>query len=90
MPRSSKQEVDRFELAEEMYGDLDRQDFRRQYEGRWDFNESPDADGHERRPRCDNCGKPKSSADIGCTKCDPRARRAGMPGPVLTPSNQSD
>ena len=50
MPDSKNREVDRFELAEEMYGDFDRQDFRRQYEGRWDFNESPGADGHERRP----------------------------------------
>ena len=34
-------------------------------------------------PRCDNCGTPlHENADIGCAKCDPRARRAGMAGPV--------
>ena len=27
------------------------------------------------RPRCDNCGTPLfETADVGCAKCDPRAR----------------
>ena len=45
----------------------------------------------DNRPRCDNCGKAKTNSDdIGCTKCDPRARRAGMPGPVPIPPNKSE
>lgn len=37
-------------------------------------------------PRCDNCGKAHhNNDDIGCHKCDPRARR----GPVPTPPNQN-
>ena len=42
------------------------------------------------RPRCDNCGKAHhNNDDIGCHKCDPRARRGGRPGPVPTPPNQN-
>lgn len=41
-------------------------------------------------PRCDNCGKAHhNNDDIGCRKCDPRARRGGRPGPVPTPPNQN-
>jgi len=41
-------------------------------------------------PRCDNCGKAHhNNDDIGCHKCDPRARRGGRPGPVPTPPNQN-
>jgi hypothetical protein len=43
------------------------------------------------QPRCSNCGKAHHNGDdIGCTKCDPRARRAGMAGPVPTPPTDSD
>lgn len=36
---------------------------------------------------CDNCGKPLTeNQDIGCTQCDPRARRSGMVPPAPTPS----
>jgi hypothetical protein len=42
-------------------------------------------------PRCPNCGKrATNNADIGCTKCDPRARRAGRAGPVPTPTTDTD
>lgn len=37
-------------------------------------------------PRCDNCGKRRDNNDgLGCHNCDPRARRAGRPGPVPVP-----
>jgi len=43
------------------------------------------------REKCDNCGKRKhNNDDVGCTKCDPRARRDGRPGPVPVSSNQNE
>jgi len=90
MPRFSKQGVGRFELAEKIYGDFDRQDFRRQYEPRWDLDDADGQDGTT-EPMCDNCATGlHKNADLGCTKCDPRARRAGMPGPVPISQNQTD
>jgi len=45
----------------------------------------------DHRPRCSNCGKAKANHDdIGCTKCDPRAGRAGMPGHVPISPNKDE
>lgn len=49
----------------------------------------PDRGDTEDVPRCSNCGKRKTSPDAGCYKCDPRARRAGAPGPVPTPPTEA-
>lgn len=49
----------------------------------------PDSSRDE--PRCENCGKPiGENADVGCAKCDPRARRGGAPGPIPTSPNQNE
>jgi hypothetical protein len=57
-----EKEVDGREVADALYGGSDGSRDR-----------APDSCRDE--PRCDNCGKPLGeNADVGCAKCDPRAR----------------